>query len=87
MAVYSAPRVPAPPASPPWPGAPAVETAAALEVRGLGKRFDIYPNDRSRFFEFLGSRSHHVEHWALRGLDLSVSPGRALGVIGSNGAG
>ena len=60
---------------------------AALQVTGVGKRFDIYPNDRSRFFEFLGSRSHHVEHWALRGLDFTVPQGRALGIIGSNGAG
>ena len=40
----------------------------SLEVVDLGKRFDIYPNDRSRFFEFFGTRTHHVEHWALRGL-------------------
>jgi ABC-type polysaccharide/polyol phosphate transport system ATPase subunit len=62
-------------------------TTAVLHVRGAGKRFDIYPNDRSRFFEFLGSRSHHREHWAVRGIDLEVTPGRAVGVIGSNGAG
>ncbi|MSQ00596.1 MAG: ABC transporter ATP-binding protein [Myxococcales bacterium] len=62
-------------------------TLPNLEAHGLGKRFDIYHNDRSRFFEFLGSRNHHREHWAVRGLDLSVLPGQALGVVGSNGAG
>ncbi len=61
--------------------------APVLAARGLGKRYDIYPNDRSRFFEFLGSRSHHREHWAVRGLDLEVRRGEAVGVIGSNGAG
>lgn len=71
------------PASPVRPPA----TSPVLEVAGLGKRFDIYPNDRSRFFEFLGSRSHHREHWAVRGLDLELAPGRAIGVIGNNGAG
>jgi ABC-type polysaccharide/polyol phosphate transport system ATPase subunit len=58
-----------------------------LEAEGLGKRFDIYPNDRSRFFELVGNRTHHVEHWALRGLGFRVERGRAFGVIGSNGAG
>jgi ABC-type polysaccharide/polyol phosphate transport system ATPase subunit len=58
-----------------------------LDIEGLGKRFDIYPNDRSRFFELVGNRSHHVEHWALKGLSFQVRRGRAFGVIGSNGAG
>ncbi len=69
------------------PSAPAPSGEALLEVDGLGKRFDIYPNDRSRFFELVGSRTHHVEHWALRGLSFRVPRGRAFGVIGSNGAG
>jgi len=59
----------------------------ALDLVGVGKRFDIYPNDRSRFYEFLGNRTHHVEHWALRGIDFSVARGRAFGVVGANGAG
>lgn len=58
-----------------------------IAVQQLGKRFDIFPNDRSRFFEFLGDRTHHTEHWALRGLSFSVRRGRAFGVIGSNGSG
>ena len=69
------------------PSAPAPSGEALLEVDGLGKRFDIYPNDRSRFFELVGNRTHHVEHWALRGLSFRVPRGRAFGVIGSNGAG
>ncbi len=62
-------------------------TPSALQVSGLGKRFDIYPNDRSRFFEFLGDRTHHAEHWALRGVSFEVPAGRSFGVIGANGAG
>jgi ABC-type polysaccharide/polyol phosphate transport system ATPase subunit len=70
-----------------YPAAPAPPPSVLLEVDGLGKRFDIYPNDRSRFFELVGNRTHHVEHWALRGLSFRVERGRAFGVIGSNGAG
>lgn len=68
------------------------EASAAAEdvvirARGVGKRFDIYLNDRSRFFEFFGRRKHHQEHWALRDLDFSIQRGRSFGVIGANGAG
>lgn len=65
------------------PGAP----RPAVRVDGLGKCYDIYPNDRSRFFEFLGDRKHHSEHWAVRGVSFSVQPGHAFGVVGPNGAG
>ena len=58
-----------------------------VEATGLGKRFDIYLNDRSRVLEFFGRRKHHQEHWALRDVNFSVQPGRSFGVIGSNGAG
>ena len=73
--------------SAPLPSDPVQPRAPALVAEGLAKRFDIYPNDRSRLFELLGNRTHHAERWALRGLDLVVERGEALGVIGSNGAG
>ncbi len=80
----SEPFLPSPDA---LPGSPDGAPRPVLRVAELGKRFDIYPNDRSRFFEFLGSRSHHREHWAVRGLSLDLQPGRAIGIIGNNGAG
>ena len=58
-----------------------------IEAHGVGKRFDIYLNDRSRLSEFLGRRRHHQEHWALRDVSFSVPRGQSFGVIGSNGAG
>ena len=59
----------------------------AVEASGLGKRFDIYPNDRGRLLEFFGNRQHHVEFWALRDVSFQVRAGTAYGVVGSNGAG
>ena len=61
--------------------------AWVIEAEGLSKRFEIYLNDRSRFFEFFGRRRHHEEHWALRDLSFKVRRGRSFGVIGANGAG
>ena len=64
-----------------------VDAPAVIEAHGLGKRFDIYLNDRSRLAEFLGRRAHHQEHWALRDISFSIQPGRSFGVVGGNGAG
>ncbi len=58
-----------------------------VRATGLGKRFDIYVNDRSRLYEFFGNRVHHTEHWALKDVDFSVARGRSFGIIGPNGAG
>ena len=67
--------------------ATAAQPDHVIQARGLGKRFDIYLNDRSRFFEFFGRRKHHKEHWALRDLNFSIERGKSFGVIGANGAG
>ncbi|MEE2750185.1 MAG: ABC transporter ATP-binding protein [Myxococcota bacterium] len=69
-------------------GAPDLGGRDAIVVaENLGKRFDIYLNDRSRFFEFFGRRRHHEAHWALRDVSFSIPRGSAFGIIGSNGAG
>ncbi len=61
----------------------------AVEVRGLGKRYRIYPNPYDRIAELvtLGKVRRHKEVWALRGIDLQVPWGSALGLVGENGAG
>lgn len=73
------------------PGAPPPHDPLAsdwvVRARSLGKRFDIYRDDRGRLLELFSDRSHHDEHWALRGVDFEVSRGRSFGVIGPNGAG
>lgn len=64
-----------------------VNTNYVVSAHGVGKRFDIYKNDRGRMFEFFGRRSHHQEHWALRDVSFQVERGRSFGIIGPNGAG
>ncbi len=56
-------------------------------AENLGKCFQIYLNDRSRFFEFFGRRRHHEDHWALQDVTFTIPRGSAFGIIGSNGAG
>lgn len=61
----------------------------AIVARDLGKKYRIYPNPLARVREALsfGRRRFHRELWALRHVDVEVERGRALGVVGSNGAG
>jgi lipopolysaccharide transport system ATP-binding protein len=60
-----------------------------LAIRGLGKAYKRYPHRRDRVVEKLlpwrGSR--HEQVWVLRDVDLEVSPGECVGIIGQNGAG
>jgi ABC-type polysaccharide/polyol phosphate transport system ATPase subunit len=62
-------------------------TPMALFAENVGKRFEIYPSDRARLLEFLGTRTHHSDHWALKEVSFSVPKGSAFGVVGTNGAG
>ncbi len=62
-------------------------TPWVVSAEEVGKRFDIYLDDRGRLFEFLGNRTHHSEHWALRDVSFQVRAGHSFGIIGPNGAG
>ena len=78
-----------PPQAPaePEPRGSAEAEDLVVEAVGVGKRFEIYLNDRNRFFEFFGRRKHHEDHWALRDVSFKVQRGRSFGIIGANGAG
>ena len=61
----------------------------AVEARGLGKAYRVYsrPTDRVLESVSLGRWRRHREHWAIRGVDLAIPRGGALGICGANGAG
>ena len=58
-------------------------------MRGIGKKYRIFPSRQDHLKEILSfgrvKRSH--DFWALEGINLDVEPGTSLGILGRNGAG
>jgi lipopolysaccharide transport system ATP-binding protein len=61
----------------------------AIRAHNLGKRYKHYPRPSHRLWEWAtaGRVTLHEPAWVLRGVEFSVEPGEALGVVGPNGAG
>ena len=64
-----------------------MEPTRVIAAEKLGKAFRMYARPLDRAREWLLRRSLHEEFWALRDVDLTVTAGEAVGVIGENGAG
>ncbi len=62
---------------------------SAVSVKGVSKRYRIFPSGRARMKEALsfGKRKYGRNFWALKDIDLEVEPGTTLGILGRNGAG
>jgi lipopolysaccharide transport system ATP-binding protein len=58
-----------------------------VSAENLGKAYRLYARPVDRALEWAFGRPRHQEFWALRELDLAVSAGEAIGIIGENGAG
>ena len=58
-------------------------------VSNLGKAYKEYPTRWARLAEWLDPRNQprHQLHWVLQGINFTVQPGEAVGIIGINGAG
>jgi homopolymeric O-antigen transport system ATP-binding protein len=61
-------------------------THPAVVATAVGKRYKTY-DDRRSFVSRLKPGSRRDVLWAVRGVDLDVTPGETVGVIGRNGSG
>src|SRR5688572_5455809 len=62
---------------------------AAIEVSGLGKRYEIYDRPYQRLLQTIlrGRRTFFREFWALSDVTLTVRRGETVGLVGRNGSG
>lgn len=65
------------------------DSASAIHAVGLSKCYQLYNHPRDRLKQFLwrGRRTFFRELWALRDIDLTVTHGEVVGVVGQNGSG
>ncbi|MCB0974721.1 MAG: ABC transporter ATP-binding protein [Actinobacteria bacterium] len=63
--------------------------AAAIEIRGVSKRFTLHHEKSASLKEQMLSirRKTTSEFWALRDINLDVAKGETLGILGHNGSG
>jgi ABC-type polysaccharide/polyol phosphate transport system ATPase subunit len=65
-----------------------------VRFEGVGKMYKIFPTRRDNLLDALGLQrlmgrraENHQKFWALRGIDIELSRGERIGIIGRNGAG
>lgn len=61
----------------------------SISITDLGKAYKQYPTRWARLLEWIvpGNKPRHIKKWVIRNINLTVSPGEAVGIIGINGAG
>lgn len=65
------------------------EKKVAIQVKGLEKAYKLYdkPSDRLREALGFGRKKRYKEHYALKGVDMTIYQGETVGIIGTNGSG
>lgn len=61
----------------------------AIQVNGLEKAYKLYdkPSDRLKDALLPGRKKKYKEHYALKGVDMTIHQGETVGIIGTNGSG
>ena len=65
------------------------EKNVAIQVKGLEKAYKLYdkPSDRLKEALGFGRKKRYKEHYALKGVDMTIYQGETVGIIGTNGSG
>lgn len=65
------------------------EKKIAIQVKGLEKAYKLYDKPSDRLKEALGlaRKKRYKEHYALKGVDMTIYQGETVGIIGTNGSG
>ena len=61
----------------------------AIQVNGVEKAYKLYDKASDRLKEALGlgKKKRYKEHYALKGIDMTIYQGETVGIIGTNGSG
>ena len=61
----------------------------AIQAKNVVKAYKLYDKPSDRLKEALGlsRKKKHKEHYALKGVDLTIRQGETVGIIGTNGSG
>lgn len=62
---------------------------SSISIKNISKRYKIYPSRLARLKDWINpfGKKTYREKWVLKGIDLEIAPGEAVGIIGMNGAG
>lgn len=65
------------------------EKKIAIQVKDLEKAYKLYDKPSDRLKESLGlsRKKRYKEHYALKGVDMTIYQGETVGIIGTNGSG
>ena len=65
------------------------EKKVAIQVKGLEKAYKLYdkPSDRLKEALGFGRKKRYKEHYALKGVDMTIYQGETVGIIGTTGSG
>ena len=66
-----------------------MENSAAIRIEHLNKVYKLYDRNRDRVRDALGfgKKANYKEHFALRDVNLTITKGETVGIIGTNGSG
>lgn len=63
------------------------ENSPIISFKNVSKEYILYKNEKERFKSLFISPKHAKKHLALKNINMQITPGESVGIIGDNGAG